>query len=689
MSKKKKPAGTVKKVAPSPLIPEVSAKIRLGMALSLVLVGFLLYGKTLHAPFVLDDVHKIQTNPDIRVERLSQVFSKLVYPYAENPSFVRNDPSRPVTFLTYTLNYSFGKLDPLGYRFINLLGHVGVGLLLFWLTRRLFFLLFENEQVVISYLLALLYVVHPVNTIVALYTFNRADILAALTSIGTLLLFLGPKTHSRWRYGGALLLFILGLGSKQSVAILPFVLLVTDFVVAHRCGWASFRSRLRVHLPFWIILGIFFVARIGYFGALGDLEAESPWERGTYLITQFYSVVRYIQFVIFPVGLALDHMPKHFTSLADPVLLGSVAILAGLGVMVWVLVRRGTAASRLVLFATLWFVLQLAPTSSFLPTTTALAENRLYLAEYGILLLIVIGFCSLFRIDLHKRMTLEARWFSIVGLGLPLILVGGLAYNRGRLFSDPFALWMDVLRVYPNQPRAMYSLGVLHYENKDFDQALRFYEKTVALDPDYEEAHNNMGLIYANRGETEKSIEAFKKSVAAKPREKTYCNLGRAYTALKMYPEALAALERALSINPASAQAYTLIGRIAFDQGDLLKARENFDQAYRYAPHFHELRNNMALISLADKKYDEALGHLHQAIEAQPKFAEAHYNRAVVYARMGRDEQSRESFDQACSLDPHYIFKPVQPGGPSFQEGAFPLPPDNKKYLHSLNSPGQ
>jgi tetratricopeptide (TPR) repeat protein len=689
MSKKKKPAGTVKKVAPSPLIPEVSAKIRLGMALSLVLVGFLLYGKTLHAPFVLDDVHKIQTNPDIRIERLSEVFSRLVYPYAENPSFVRNDPSRPVTFLTYTLNYYLGKLDPFGYRLMNLLGHVGVGILLFWLTRRLFFLLFENEQVVISYLLALLYVVHPLNAIVALYTFNRADILAALTSLGALLLFLSPKIHNRWRYGGALLLFILGLGSKQSVAILPFILLLTDFVVVHRCGWASFRSRIRVHLPFWIVLAIFFVARIAYFGALGDLEAESPWDRGTYLITQFYSVMRYIQFVIFPAGLALDHMPKHYTSLADPTILGSAGILAALGLLTWILVRRGTAVSRLVLFSVLWFVLHLAPTSSFLPTTTALAENRLYLAEYGVLLLLILGFCSLFQIDLHKRMPLGTRRFFVVGLGLPLVLFSWLAYKRGLLFSDSFALWMDVLRVYPNQPRAMYSLGVLHYENKDFDQALRFYEKTVALDPLYEEAHNNMGLIYANRGETEKSIDAFKKSVAAAPREKSFCNLGRAYSSLRKYPDALAALESALSLNPSSAQAYTLIGRLWYDQGDRLKAQENFQKAYRYAPDSHELRNNMALISMADKKYDEALVHLNKAIEAQPKFAEAHYNLSVLYAKMGRDDKSKESFDRACALDPQYIFKPVHPGVGPLQGGAFQLPANIEKYLHSLNSPGQ
>jgi tetratricopeptide (TPR) repeat protein len=690
MSKKKRAPFEKTGKNPVPVSPaKGSAGPRLWMAVSLLVVGFVLYGKTLHTPFILDDVHKIQTNPDIRIDHLSQALNKLIYPYALNPSFVRNDPSRPVTFLTYTLNYYFGRLDPFGYRLVNLLGHLAVGFLLFLLTRRLFFFLFETEHVWVSSLIALLFVVHPVNAIVALYVFNRADILAALTSLGALLLFTGPPRKSRWKKWGALVLFVIGLGSKQTVAVLPLILFVTDFVVVHRCDGASFRERLRAHLPFWIVLALYLLARMAYFGALGDLEAQSPWPRGDYLITQIYSVVRYLQFVVFPTGLSLDHMPKQYASVLDPAILLSGGLIVALAALAWAVIRRKTAVSRLVLFSVLWWGIHLAPTSSLLPTTTALAENRLYLAEYGLLLLLAVGICSIFHIGFNTPMTARTRGLSVAVLGLPLALYGGLAYNRGLLFGDPFALWKDVLRVYPNQPRAMYCLGVLHYENKDSDTALAYYEKTVKLDPHYAEAHNNMGLIYANRWETEKSIASFKKSVAAQPREKSYCNLGRAYASLKKYPEALAALDSALSLNPSSAQAYTLRGRIWYDQNDLAQARANFQMASPFAPDSHELQNNMALVSLAEKKYGEALAHLDKAIAAQPNYAEAYYNLAVVYTQMGQSDPAREYFEKACSLDPQYIFKPVEPGIGPHGGKTFQVPPDIQKYLNSLSSPGR
>ncbi|MBL0059898.1 MAG: hypothetical protein IPP35_12605 [Elusimicrobia bacterium] len=265
--------------------------------------------------------------------------------------------------MTYTLNYYVGKLDPFGYRVINLLGHVGVGFLLFLLSRRLFFLLFGTEQSVLSFLLVLFFVVHPVNAIVALYTFNRSDILAALASVGAILLFLRPKPLTPSRYVGMVALFVIGL-DRTIRRRAP-----GDLIVGRLCCRApmrlnSFRAQVRLHLPFWIVLGLYFAARAAYFGSIGDLEAESPWDRWPYVVTQIVSLVRYLQCVFVPAGLSLDHMPKHYDSLAEPAILLSAAGLwfsrAG-----WMVVRKGTAVSRLVLFSVLWFLIQLAPSSSF------------------------------------------------------------------------------------------------------------------------------------------------------------------------------------------------------------------------------------------------------------------------------------------------------------------------------------
>ena len=103
---------------------------------ALIVIG--IYYKSLYAPFIFDDIPKIVENSDIK--DLENIGTKLVYPYNEEfRTFSRNDPSRPLTSLTYTLNYYFGKLDPFGYHILNILLHIFTVLALFFFIRKLLF----------------------------------------------------------------------------------------------------------------------------------------------------------------------------------------------------------------------------------------------------------------------------------------------------------------------------------------------------------------------------------------------------------------------------------------------------------------------------------------------------------------------------------------------------------------------
>lgn len=659
------------------------------MMFALICVGFLIYGHTLHAPFILDDNHKIEVNSDIRIDHLSDVFSRLIYPYSENYTFDRNDPSRPVTFLTYTLNYYFGQLNPFGYRLVNLLGHIGVSLLLFILTIRIFLIVFAREQAWLAFFVALLFLTHPANAGVALYTFNRSDILVSLFSIGGLLLFLGSATEDHSRRWGALALFVLALGSKQSAVVFPFLLAAADFLLAQEASVERFRSQLKRHFPFWIVLGVYLIARAWYFGKVGDLEAQSPIDAGVYRISQIYAVVRYLQMVFVPLGMSLDHMPKLYSTLADPMILACGGILTAGGVWVWRLAHTQTPRARLAIFAVAFFLLQLAPTSSLLPTTAIFADNRLYLSMFGVLLLISMGYLSIFHVDGQARVQPRGKALMLSVMVLHVGLFGYLAHARGALFNDPVALWKDVVRQYPNQPRAHYSLGLLYYGKKDLDTALDYYRKAVEFDPKYAEAYNNMGLIYGQRFETDKAIEYFSKSLDVVPnRLLPLGNLGRAYLNIKKYPEAIATLQKALTVNPHYSVALILLGRAYFDQGDFSRARTQYEIALQDNPDIAELQTNWGLLQAAENKNDQAILSFQKALELSPQHAEAQYSLAQVYAKLGRTQESQEWYQKACTNDPQYIFKPIGGASGGFSGGMRQISPDMERILQQLMKKG-
>lgn len=668
-----------------PVVDSAPRVLKRWMMIALACVGFLIYGHSLHAPFILDDAHKIEMNPDLRVERWPEMFSRLVYPYAETYTFDRNDPSRPVTFLTYTLNYYFGKLDPFGYRLVNLLGHIGVSLLLFLLSLRIFSLVFEKEQAFLAFFVSLLFLVHPVNASVALYAFNRSDILVGLFSLGALLLFLGSGPQDRFRRWGSMGLFVLALGSKQSAVVFPPLLLAADVLLGQETSRERFRSRARLHIPFWIILGLCLAARVWYFGQLGDLEAESPIDAGVYRISQLYSIVRYLQMIFVPIGMSLDHMPKLFSSIFDPVILACGGVLTIGAVWVYRQIRKDSSGSRMKVFAVVWFVLQLAPTSSFFPTTAIFADNRLYLSMIGILFLIALGYLALFHTDGLGRVQPKTNALLIGFMAVHVALFGYLAHKRGTLYNDPVALWKDVLRQYPGQSRAYYSLGLLYYGQKDLDTALDYYGKAVQYDPTYAMAFNNMGLIYGQRFETEKAIEYFSKSLAVAPRRVlTLANLGRAYLNLRKYPEAIEPLQKAVEINPHYAVAQTLLGRVYLEQGDVARAREHLSIAVQDGASNPEAHTHWGLLLEMENKYEEAMASFQKALEFSPNHAEAQYHLAKVFAKMGQTQESQNWYQKACSNDPQYIFKPIGGMGGGISGGMNRLSPEMEKILEQL-----
>ena len=65
----------------------------------------------------------------------------------------------------------------------------------------------------------------------------------------------------------------------------------------------------------------------------------------------------------------------------------------------------------------------------------------------------------------------------------------------------------------PNNPVIQYDLG-LAYDQRDLpDNAMSHFEKALKIKPDYSEALNAIGSVYAKRGQVEQARQAFQKAM--------------------------------------------------------------------------------------------------------------------------------------------------------------------------------
>ena len=158
----------------------ISARVK---ALALICVcGVIIYFATVHSPFIYDDAHAIEDNPYIK--NLSK-FQQMVG--------VQNIFNRSILLFTFSVNHAIGQLDVFGYHLINLMLHLCVGIMLYFLTMEL--LTIENPALTPTFqrlplAVSLIHIFNPINVESVTYLSSRSSVLVTLFYLSSFYLFI-------------------------------------------------------------------------------------------------------------------------------------------------------------------------------------------------------------------------------------------------------------------------------------------------------------------------------------------------------------------------------------------------------------------------------------------------------------------------------------------------------------------
>ena len=94
------------------------------------------------------------------------------------------------------------------------------------------------------------------------------------------------------------------------------------------------------------------------------------------------------------------------------------------------------------------------------------------------------------------------------------------------------------------------AIGIIYLlKFEDYPKAIDFFQKALSVDPDFAEAHNNLGFAYEKSKKFNEAIESYKKALANliyRSPEKPYYNLAKVYYRLGKYDDAINAYKEAL-----------------------------------------------------------------------------------------------------------------------------------------------
>lgn len=149
----------------------------------------------------------------------------------------------------------------------------------------------------------------------------------------------------------------------------------------------------------------------------------------------------------------------------------------------------------------------------------------------------------------------------------------------------------SLIKDYPKNERALFTLGLIALNKSDNDKALEYFQKAVDLDNNFLDALNQIGWIYLNKADYDKAIKYFNQVLYRDPYSlKALDGKGYALFKLELYKEALSYIQEVIILVPDSWGSWASLGEIYYSEGQLALAKYCLDKAIAINPDAIEVK---------------------------------------------------------------------------------------------------
>ena len=516
-----------------------------GVALLATLIA---YGPVLQGEFVFDDAHM-----------------QFALPHPEKvPLAAWMSGARPLTDFSYWVNYQLGGANPLGYHLTNVLLHVIAALMVFLIARKVLDLASVDlrRRTIVAGFCGAIFLLHPVQTEAVAYISQRSENLSVALAFAAWACFLYRPSNAIGVRTVLLVILLFGaaVAGKEHVAVLPLVLLLTDYYWNPDFSFEGVRRNWRLYAPLavsGVMVGAFLYSYLANEPTVGfHMKEATPYQ---YLLTQCRVLFIYLRLFLLPYGQTADYaIALSRTPLEHGAVFGMLALLAAtVAAFVW---RKRYPIASFGFFVTLVFFL---PTSSIMPVRDLAVERRLYLPMIGLLLM-------------TSEVLVRVRWNErrlVAVLAGIVVVAGALTWNRSHVWSSSLALWSDAVEKSPQKPRSHFGLAAAEFSARRYADAIPQY--ALANSPEYQKDgafYSNWAMALSEVGRLKEGIQMGRKAVQLNPTAPSYHILSRLVALDGDIPQALELLDKGEKIDAAYVPLY-------IDRGNILMAINRNAQA--------------------------------------------------------------------------------------------------------------
>ena len=449
---------------------------------------------------------------------------------------------RPLFLVDFIVESRIFGIKPAGYHFTNLLYHI--------LSVTLLFLFLKKIKIppIDSFLLSLLFAVHPVLSQAVAWIPGRNDMLLMiffLFSFILLLKYLEKPTpvvlllHS--------LVFLAALFTKETAIIIP-VIICGFSVIYLKCGW----RKLVYPLFNWIVAIAIWV------GVRSTATLSKSWIAPAEMLHTGFDrtgvILQYLGKIFFPVNLTV------FPIAEDITLIWGILALAGLGALV---VYSKSYTRPLTYLGLGWFIVFLIPVL-IVPKSLndQVFEHRLYLPSIGILIMLSQAFPFKGALNPKTKIILVSAIAMIFAIQ---------SFIRTSYFSDPVTFWTHAVK---GSPHSAYARTLLGTKVADAADRERLFKEAHLLDPNLKNLNYYLGKVMFEKKQQDSAEVFLRKELVHNPIPDAYFLLAQIAFTKNRLDSAVVNLEKVIDLDPLNPQANHNLVLLYYHQGHPEKSRQ-------------------------------------------------------------------------------------------------------------------
>ena len=179
--------------------------------------------------------------------------------------------------------------------------------------------------------------------------------------------------------------------------------------------------------------------------------------------------------------------------------------------------------------------------------------------------------------------------------------------------------YQEWIQKFPDDAEASYNAANLYFGLHQYDEAIRYYQRTLEIDPKNKLVMNMLGYTHAQKGDFKQAISCLEKYIKMAPDEPNpYDSLGEIYLYLGEYKKAQKLFKKAIHVNDDFYPSWNHLANVYLDRGQYNQAREIFQKTLMRVPEGpleFIYDNNIALTYLCTGQPDKAIEYYQRSLD--------------------------------------------------------------------------